>query len=163
VLQLSVFLHLLAALVWVGGMLFLALVAVPVARQRPQAERAALMDALGRRFRAVGWAAVAVLLGTGLLNAALRGVSWESVVSGRFFAGPFGQLLTAKVLAVLAMLALSAWHDFVVGPASTRSAGADATSAAALRRRASWIGRANAALSLVVVALAVLLARGTPW
>ena len=162
-LQLSVLLHILAALVWVGGMFFVALVAVPVARRRPPEERVALLDALGRRFRAVGWAAIAVLLVTGTANVALRGVTWEAVVSGQLLGTAFGQLLAAKLLAVLAMLGLSAWHDFGVGPASTRAGGADPVRAAGLRRRASWIGRANATLALAVVALAVFLVRGPPW
>jgi putative copper resistance protein D len=162
VLQLSVFLHVLAALVWVGGMFFVALVAVPVARRRPPAERVALLDALGRRFRAVGWSAIVVLLVTGVANVALRGVTWQAVVTGQLLASPFGQLLAAKLLVVLAMLGFSAWHDFGVGPASTRAA-ADPHRSAVLRRRASWIGRANAALALVVIALAVFLVRGPPW
>jgi putative copper resistance protein D len=162
VLQLSVLLHVLAALVWVGGMFFVALVAVPVARRRPPEERVALLDALGRRFRVVGWASIGVLVVTGVTNVALRGVTWETVVSGQLAASTFGQLLVAKLLAVLAMLGLSAWHDFGVGPASTR-AGTDPAGAAALRRRASRIGRTNAALALVVTALAVFLVRGPPW
>ena len=149
-------------MVWIGGRFFVALVAVPVARRRPPAERVALLDALGRRFRAVGWSAIVVLLVTGVANVALRGVTWQAVLTGQLLASPFGQLLAAKLLVVLAMLGFSAWHDFGVGPASTRRA-ADPQRSAALRRRASWIGRANAALALVVIALAVFLVRGPPW
>ena len=49
--QLSVFLHILSAIVWIGGMLFLPLVVVPATRGLPSAERAALFGVVGRRFR----------------------------------------------------------------------------------------------------------------
>ena len=53
--HLSVFLHILSAIIWIGGMLFLALVVVPTTRGLPPSERAALFGAVGRRFRRVGW------------------------------------------------------------------------------------------------------------
>jgi len=80
--QLSVYVHLLAAIVWIGGMLFLALAVVPVTRGLPAPERGALVGALGRRFRPVGWACIVLLLATGVVNAAFRGVTWDTVASG---------------------------------------------------------------------------------
>jgi uncharacterized membrane protein len=62
VYQLSVFLHILSAIVWIGGILFLALVVVPAMRGLPPAERAALSGAVGRRFRTVGWACIGVVV-----------------------------------------------------------------------------------------------------
>jgi uncharacterized membrane protein len=166
VYQLNVYIHILSAIVWVGGMLFLALVVVPVARRLPPAERAPLLDSLGRRFRAVGWTAIGLLLATGLLNAGYRGVTWEAFFSGRLFASSFGQVLLLKVLLVSLMIVVSAVHDFVLGPASVRvlaaSDEASAAQAAALRRQASWLGRLNALLALAVVGLAVFLVRGLP-
>jgi hypothetical protein len=55
--QLSVFVHILSAIVLVSGMLFVALIAVPAIRHLPAAERAGLLGRLGRRFRLVGWVA----------------------------------------------------------------------------------------------------------
>ena len=162
--QLSVLVHVLAAVVWVGGIFFLALVVVPVARRLPPAERAALLGALGRRFRVVGWVCIALLLATGTANAALRGVTWEGVASGRLFESEFGRLLAAKLAVVLVMLALSVAHDFVVGPASVRLLERQGDGdAASLRRRASWLARVNALLALLVIALAIALVRGLPW
>ena len=66
--HLSALVYILSAVVWVGGMLFLALVAVPVARRQPAAERSALIGALDRRFRVVGWVCIALLLVTGTGN-----------------------------------------------------------------------------------------------
>jgi putative copper resistance protein D len=165
--QLSTLLHVLSAIDWVGGMLFLALVVVPVARKLQPAERGVLVGAIGRRFRVVGWACIALLIVTGVVNTSYRGVTWDSIASGRFVASDFGRLLAVKVGLVVVMIVLSAVHDFAIGPASTRALerkDADAArEAAALRRKASWLGRLNAVLALVVVALAVALVRGLPW
>lgn len=69
----SVWLHIVAAMAWVGGMLFLVTVLVPLLRtpaMRPQA--AELFNALGRRFRIVGWVAIGTLVVTGLFNVTMR-------------------------------------------------------------------------------------------
>ena len=168
--QLSILIHLLAATVWVGGMLFLALVAVPATRGLPPAERGALIGALGRRFRVVGWACVALLIVAGAVNTAYRGVTWETVASGRLLEGEFGRLLALKLTVVVAMVAVTTYHDFVVGPASLRllerHAGRDPAATAEvarLRRRASWLARLGTLLALLILALAVALVRGLPW
>jgi uncharacterized membrane protein len=163
--QLSVYAHILAAIVWIGGMLFLALAVVPVTRRLPAPERGALVGALGRRFRPVAWACIALLLATGVANAGFRGVTWDAVASGRLAESMFGRTLLAKLALVLLLVVLSAVHDFWLGPASARAletAGSEDPTQRSLRRRASWLGRTSAVLALIVVALAVMLVRGVP-
>lgn len=144
----------------------MAMVVVPAARKLEPRQRTWLIAEVGRRFRIIGWACIGLLVVTGLVSLAFRGVGWESVVSGRLWAGPFGQVLAAKVALVAVMIVLSAAHDFVLGPASTRMAerpgAASLPEAEAMRRRAAWVARANAATALVVIGLAVLLVRGAP-
>lgn len=164
--QLSVFVHLLSAIVWVGGLLFLALVAVPATHNLPAADRSALITALGRRFRTVGWASLVLLIVTGLINSAFHGLTWQSLISGSLFQGVFGQALAIKAALVVLMMSLSAFHDFILGPASARAlTNPEPTpprEAATLRRRASWLARVTAILALLVVALAVVLVHGLP-
>lgn len=159
--QLSVFVHILSAIVWIGGMLFLALVVVPVTRGLPPAERAALFGAVGRRFRAVGWVCIGLLLVTGVVNTTYRGVTWENVLTADLWSTPFGRVLALKLGVVAVMLALSVYHDFVIGPRSVRVVMGD--EAQRLRRIASHVGRVEAILALLVVALAVVLVRGLPF
>lgn len=164
VYQLSVLIHIVAATTWVGGLLFLALVAGPVARRLPPPERARLIAALGKRFLTIAWAALAVLIVTGVVNLVYRGATWESVTTGRLFTGSFGRILAVKLALVAVVLGLSALHDFRIGPASTRlaeQAGPGSPVAMRLRRRAAWIG-VNTAIALVILALAVMLVRGVP-
>lgn len=169
--HLSVFVHILSAIVWIGGMLFLALVIVPTTRGLPPVERAALFGAVGRRFRTIGWACIALLVITGTINAAYRGVTWGNLFSAELWSSPFGSTLAWKLGVILVLLGLSAYHDFVLGPRSIRvleRAGPDAPpdvhqEAQRLRKRASYIGRGEAILALVVLALAIMLVRGRPF
>jgi uncharacterized membrane protein len=159
--HLNVTLHVLAALLWLGGMFFLAAVGAPVLRRvEPPALRAELFQRLGLQFRTVGWGAIAVLLVTGTFNLAFRGIlSWEVLTNGAFWASPYGHALAWKLGAVAAMVVTSALHDFVYGPRATRAA-AGGPEALRLRRRAAVLARANAVFGIVLVVAAVRLARG---
>ena len=164
--QLSVLIHVLAAMVWVGGMLFLALVVVPATRGMPPRERSALFQVVGYRFRTVGWVCIGLLLVTGVVNTAYRGVTWDSLFTAELWASDFGRVLGLKLGVVAVMLLLSLYHDFVLGPASVRAhtpgEARPSAEALALRTLASRLGRVTALLALVVVALAVILVRGVP-
>jgi putative copper resistance protein D len=159
----SVWLHLVAALLWAGGMLFLVLVIVPLLRTpalRGQAIQ--LLQAVGLRFRTVGWASLLVLVVTGLVNAAYRGGSAGALADGAWWATPFGRLLAHKLGLVALILVLSAVHDFGVGPRAAALLRDDPASprAGAWRAAASWMGRVNLLLALAVIAIAVALVRG---
>jgi putative copper export protein len=62
------FLHVLAATVWVGGQLTLAALVPVLRRQGPEAPRAA-----ARRFNLVAWPAYGVLIATGIWNIVAAG------------------------------------------------------------------------------------------
>jgi putative copper export protein len=158
---LNVTVHLLAAMVWLGGMLFFVLVGAPALREiDPPALRADLFRRLGERFRTVGWAAIGVLIVTGLLNLSFRGVLDQEVLGeAAFWATPFGRSLGWKLTAVTAMVAASALHDFVLGPAASRL-DPGSPEAVRARRRAAALARASALIGLIVVIVAVRLARG---
>lgn len=159
--HLNVTLHVLAALLWLGGMFFLAVVGAPVLRKvEPPALRAELFRKLGVQFRNVGWAAIGVLLVTGTLNLWFRGVlDWTTLGSASFWALPYGRALAWKLGAVATMLVVSGVHDFVLGP---RASNARPGSPEALRDRrwAALLARFNAIVGLVLVIAAVRLARG---
>ncbi len=158
---LNVTVHVLAAVLWLGGMFFLALVGAPVLRKvEPPPLRAALFRELGERYRTWGWIAIGVLLATGVANLWFRGVlTAVSIGSHHFWTTPFGRTLGVKLAAVTAMLLIQAIHDFHWGPKSGRVI-PGTPEAAALRRRAAWAARVNAVLGLVVLIAAVRLARG---
>ena len=158
----NVTIHVLAAMLWLGGMLFLGLVGAPVLRGLEPAElRQRLFHELGLRFRAVGWWAIGVLLLTGLVNLYYRGwLRWSGVLGAvDFWRTAPGHALCLKLVAVATMLIVSAVHDFVLGPRAGRATAGSAR-AIQLRHRAALLARINALVGVLVVAAAVRLARG---
>lgn len=113
---LNVTIHLLAAFLWVGGMMFLSVVAVPALRHVDPPQRASLFGRVGRQFRWVGWASIALLVATGVINLGYHGVGWAELTSSDFWNTDFGFRLAIKGALVAAMLLFSALHDFLLGP-----------------------------------------------
>ena len=129
--------HVLSAVTWVGGMLFIALVLVPTVRALGDDRlRTRLMQESGYRFRTIGWIALALLVVTGLLN-----LWFQPFLLG---APRFHWKLGLVVLALI----LSAFHDWVLGPRAGRP-GADPSA----RVRASWIARVTVVVALAIVLL----------
>lgn len=162
----SVWVHLLAAIVWIGGMVFLAAVLVPALRRNEYSFlSASLIQWTGRRFRWVGWLCLVALVLTGFVNLSYRGIGWDALASGELWQTSFGRVLGAKLILLAAILSLSIFHDFVIGPraANVLREKLQSNEARTLRRQASWIGRINLLLAVAVVALGTMLLRGTPW
>jgi len=142
-------LHLLAAVVWIGGMLFLGLVLTPVLRYRPPDERASLLSAVGRRFLKIGWAALGALLATGPALWALRGFELTTV-------------LVVKLGLVAIILILSLIHDVFLGPRLVAHIGRADQGQETVRlwRRVALLARLNLLCALVVLILGLAVSRG---
>lgn len=160
----SVWLHILAATLWIGGMLFLATVVVPWLRRGDRARAAAMLRDTGQRFSRIAWVCFALIFVTGLFNLAMRGVGVRQLFDPQWWMSPVGLPIVLKLVCFAAVLGLSVFHDFSLGPRATAAIERDPTSAAAerLRRSASWMGRINALLGLVLIALGVVIVRGWP-
>jgi uncharacterized membrane protein len=135
-----VWLHVIAAAAWVGGLLYASHVVVPAAVRGGREA----VDLLARG-RAVAWGAWGLLIVTGLEN--LRGMGLSS---------PW---LAAKLLAVIALLALAAHRDFAVLPRAVRALEGGGEPARALSAVRTF-DRILLLLSLAVLFLAVGVARG---
>lgn len=158
----TVTIHVLAALLWLGGMFFLALVGAPVLRKvEPPQLRQQLFHQLGLQARTVGWWSIATLLATGTLVLWFRGLlRWDGVLGNpAFWRTNLGFALAAKLIAVTIMIVVSLMHDFVLGPAAGR-APAGSPEAIRLRRRAALLARGSALIGVIIVIAAVRLARG---
>jgi putative copper resistance protein D len=105
-----VWIHLTAATFWVGGMLFLSLVAVPLLKKAPDPASAQREFVnLARRFRMLVWGALALLLATGLIL--LPNLVDLSESLGNW---PLGVLI--KVSLVFLLIITSVTHDRIIGP-----------------------------------------------
>ena len=157
----NVTVHILAAFLWLGGLLFLGIVGAPVLRHvQPQSLRAELFSRLGNHFRPIAWVAIAVLLVTGVLNLHFRGqLTWETLGAGAFWISPYGRALAWKLFCVAGIVIGSAYHDFAIGPAAS-GAEPGSDEANALRKRAAWVGRINAVLAVLLIIAAARLTRG---
>ncbi|THJ24366.1 MAG: DUF4149 domain-containing protein [Nitrospira sp. CG24D] len=152
-----VWLHLIAAVGWIGGTIFLSLVLAPSYRalaSKPDA--GALFRTSAKRFRLVVWGAVVVLLLTGPMLVLSHG--WPLFEPTRW-----PSPLRIKLSLVAALLLMTLAHDLVLGPRirailalpPDKRAASDQTILAA----ASWLPRAALVLSLAVLFVAVMLAR----
>ena len=141
--------HVLAAATWVGGTIALVFVAVPVVRQLEGPARAAALAGLGRRWRPLGWGALAVLVATGAGLAAERGAFASTDAT-------FDVVFALKLTLVAALGVVACLHDFVLGPGLSRQIreGRPQT----LRRRLVVVGWTSFALTLAVPILGVTLA-----
>ena len=62
-------LHVIAAVVWIGGNMILAMVIVPPFRQNlPPVQRILLLTQIGKRFEPIVWGCIGVLFFTGIVN-----------------------------------------------------------------------------------------------
>jgi copper resistance protein D len=141
--------HLLAAVVWVGGTIALVFVAVPPVQRLQGEERARVLREFGRRWRPIGWSALGIAIATG------AALAWRD---GVFDTAPnrVDWLLAIKGTLVGLVVAGSYLHDFVLGPGLARQirAGEPQT----LRPLLTAIGRVNLLITVTLPVLGGLLA-----
>ncbi|MCS6327038.1 MAG: hypothetical protein H8K06_08130 [Nitrospira sp.] len=152
-----VWIHLLAAVVWVGGMVFLPVVLVPVLKQDGGfAKHVVLFRTIAYRFRALVWGAMGILIVTGSVMAVGRSIPllepWQ-----------WPTIFLAKISVVAFLFTLTLAHDLVVGPQVRRILGtAEAERSArdrVLVRYSALVPRLSLLVALLVLLLAVVLAR----
>jgi uncharacterized membrane protein len=127
---LNVWIHILAAAVWVGGLIYTAAVAVPFALSREPTERQRILRGLGRRFRWIAWGSMAALFVTGLGNLTLRlsPIRLSQIFNGDVFNPEKVERLIAiwlpwKLMLVIVMIGLMAFHDITSIQAAKRHEG----------------------------------------
>lgn len=104
-------LHLLAAALWVGGMLYLATTYLPVIQRLPMTERARNLLTILPYYSPLALAGVVVLALTGPLSATFRFTSWDQL-----FSTAYGRTLIVKILLVGGLIITSAYHVGLLRP-----------------------------------------------
>jgi len=162
---LSVWLHILAAAVWVGGLIYTAAVAVPFALTHEVAERQRILRGLARRFRWIGWSSIAVLFISGFGNLTLRlsPIKLSQVFNGEVFNPEKVERLIAiwlpwKVMLVIVMIGLMAFHDVTSIQAAKRSEGSPDTAPG--NRAGSRAAALATLVAILVLYVSVRLVRG---
>src|SRR5262245_56621672 len=112
---LMLWLHFLAAMTWIGGLVFQVLVVFPtLARAAPTAERMRFALSLEAHFRVLVWPVVGLVLFTGLVN--LMNVWYATIVTAESLSPTFIPVLSLKLSLVVGMIALQAVQQFLVQP-----------------------------------------------
>jgi uncharacterized membrane protein len=153
----SLSIHLLAAVAWIGGMIFLAFVLAPIIRgENVTAQHVALFRSAARRFRVVAWLSIVSLVVTGpfLLQAKQMSLGvpadWPAVF--RIKIGLVGLLLLLTIV-----------HDLYLGPRAGRLTKIPVADRTPFERRlittGRWLARLSLLVALGVVVAAVVLAR----
>lgn len=111
VMILTYCLHVLAGAAWIGGLAAL-LLAMAVSRELPADQKFLGTLAILSRYSAMAVIAVAVIVATGVANAAFR----VGGVFSRFFWTPYCEVLLVKLCLVALMLALAYFNRFIAMP-----------------------------------------------
>jgi uncharacterized membrane protein len=147
-------LHILAVAVWVGPQFFLFIAALPAIRTiEDRQTRARVMRIIVTRFGWLAWAAMLVIVLSGISNLFQVGadtpLNWASANDFRY-----GRIFAEKMVLVGIAVGLTAVHTFVVGPrqlALAEQMDSDPAEAARLRRIS--IGISSVALLASVLAI----------
>jgi len=151
----TLWLHLLAVILWMGGTLFMVLVLLPVTRKTmtPQ-ESIRFYQGVGKRFQVVTWIAVGILIMTGIMNILTRGMFTGFLYSSQFF-----QILGIKLAFFTIMVGLIALHSFVLIPrmVSLAEKGAPPEELGRLRKKSAMVSAIGLLLGLFILFMGLML------
>lgn len=161
--HLSVFVHILCAVFWIGGMLFTAAVLVPASRNKLlKNKKGAFFTLIGKKFSRISWILFIVLIITGVTNLTTRGYAFSTLLTSAFWDSYLGSKLFIKLHIFAVVLVVSGFHDFYAGPKAAKLMDEEPDSARTQRMRklSSWLGRINLLLGLAILYYAIRLYRG---
>jgi len=151
----SQYLHLISMAAWVGGMLYMVLVEVPVLKGNLEpAEFSSQMSLLGKRFKKIGWILLFLLFTTGVLNIIL-----EQDISAMMKSETYRMSITIKLILFTLMVLNTAIHSLYLGPKMSQlaekisSGSGDDLNADLLnlRKRSMFSSALSLLLSLIIV------------
>ena len=163
ILAVSLFFHIIATVVWIGGLILTVLLVWPEVTRALQ-ENAALYSVLSRlrrRFTVYGNLALAVLIATGMFQMAAD-ENYDGILQ---FDNVWSRVLLVKHIVIVLMVACGLVLQLFISPALERTtlrAERGKTDPAALegewsglRRREALLTWLNAGMGVVVIALSV--------
>lgn len=157
-LSLAFWLHLLATVAWIGGLVALVILVLPAARKSLEPETyARFLEQLQHRLDPLGWLSLAVLLATGLFQmSANPNYAGFLSISNRWAAS-----MLLKHILFIGMIGVCAYLTWGILPALRRIAlmrvkGIDAQAAEKLLNRETQLLRINLVLGVLILGLTAL-------
>lgn len=155
ILSAAYWLHMLATVVWIGGLATLILFVLPVARHNLDAQSYAnLLDKAQRRLDPLSWLSLVVLVGTGLLQmSASPNYQGFITINNRWSAA-----ILLKHIVFLGMVGVSAYLTWGIMPTMRRLAflkakGQAIPQAERLQRKEVRLLKLNLVLGVIVLGL----------
>jgi len=152
-------LHMLATVVWIGGLSTLALVALPAARRvLDTTAYVRLLQELQRRLDPLGWFCLLILGATGMFQMSAN-PNYEGLLT---ISNRWAVAILVKHIVFFAMIGVSGYMTWGVLPELRRLAmrmaklaaeGRDLGEVQRLQARSAWIVNLNVALSVIVLLL----------
>ena len=102
--------HLLATVSWIGGIVFYVTILLPSSFVLDPPQRGKLMGAIMKRYAPITWVGIILLILTGILISIERGMP---VIS---FSSTYGILFFIKHICILIMICIGVIISFVLGP-----------------------------------------------
>ncbi len=157
-LSLAYWLHMLATLLWIGGLVVVVLFIQPIARHvLSSRDFIHLMEKVQQRLNPLAWTSLAVLLATGLfqMSASPKYQGFLSIHSR------WSVAIFVKHILFLIMVGLSGYITWWVMPAIRRNALLESREAepfevVRLRHREEWLFRLNLILGILILGLTAL-------
>jgi uncharacterized membrane protein len=157
-LSLAYWLHMLATVAWIGGLVTLSVLVLPAAHQSLDDKAyAALIGRLRRRLDPLGWACLIVLAATGMFQMSAN-PNYQGFLA---IDNPWAVAILIKHLVFLGMIAVSAFLTWGILPRLQRAAllasrGRETPEAQSWQRQEQMLLWLNLALGVLVLALTAL-------
>ncbi len=153
-------LHLVATVSWIGGMVFYVLVLGPSIGAIDPPQRGKLVGAIIKRYAPIAWGAIIVLIVTGIFIARRNGML------GISFNTTYGIVLFIKHVMIVTMVLIGVVVSFVIGPklkappkvvaGASEAPPGPSPEAMNLQKRAATLGVINLVLGVCVLFLSQL-------
>jgi uncharacterized membrane protein len=157
-LTIAFWLHMLATVVWIGGLAALSILVLPAARKTLDASAyATLIESIQRRLDPLGWLCLLVLVATGLVQMSAN-PHYQGFLA---ITNQWAVAILIKHIVFAGMTAVSAYLTWGLLPALRRNAllearGQTAIGAERMRRQEILLLRLNLILGFLVLALTAL-------
>ena len=157
-LSLAYWLHMLATVAWIGGLVTLSVLVLPAARQSLDDKAyASLLGRLRRRLDPLSWGCLIVLAATGMFQMSAS-PNYQGFLA---IDNPWAVAILVKHLVFLAMIGVSAFLTWGVIPRLQRAAllasrGQEAPEAGRWQQQEKMLLRLNLVLGVLVLALTAL-------
>lgn len=154
-LSMTYWLHMLATVIWIGGLATLAILVLPAAQQVLDAGAfARLLDSIQRRLDPVGWICLLVLVGTGMFQMSAS-PNYQGFLA---ISNTWATAILIKHLVFLIMIGISAYLTWGLLPRLKREAllqakGKEAPDKVNLRQQEVRLLNLNLLLGALILAL----------